>query len=145
MFVLLYDVCFVLKRTINLQTNENDDMPEKDIVLKNNSPFRSDITKTNNMLIENAEDLDIVMPIYDLLKYSDKYSLTLESLWKYYREEIDDDDDDDDDNHNDDDYDALVGKSFTHKTKIMEKQKKDLQKVGMKETMTNHRDHPCHL
>ena len=144
MFVLLYDVCFVLKGTINLQTNENDDMPEKDVVLKNNSPFRSDITKTNNMLIENAEDLDTVMPIYDLLKYSDKYSLTLESLWKYYREEIDDDDDDDD-NHNDDDYDALVGKSFTHKAKIMEKQKKDLQKVGMKETMTNHRDHPCHL
>ena len=140
-------MCFVLKGTINLQTNENDDMPEKDVALKNNSPFRSYITKTNNMLIENAEDLDIVMPIYDLLKHSDKYSMTLESLWKYYRDEIGDNDDDDDNDNDDDDDDdnALVGKSFTHKTKIMEKQKKDLQKVEMKETMTNHRDHPCHL
>ena len=122
-------------------------MPEKDVARKNNSPFRSYITKTNNMLIENAEDLDIVMPIYDLLKHSDKYSMTLESLWKYYRDEIGDNDDDDNDNDDDDDDDdddnALVGKSFTHKTKIMEK--KDLQKVEMKETMTNHRDHPCHL
>ena len=67
--------------------------------------------------------------------------MTLESLWNYYREEIDDDGDDNDD----DDDDALVGKSFTNKTKIMEKQNKDLQKVEMKETMTNHRDHPCHL
>ena len=69
--------------------------------------------------------------------------MTLESLWNYYREEIDDDGDDNDDD--DDDDDALAGKSFTNKTKIMEKQNKDLQKVEMKETMTNHRDHPCHL
>ena len=66
-------MCFVVKGAINLQTDENNDMPEKDVALKNNLPFRSYITKTNNMSIENAEDLDIVMLIYDLLKYSDNY------------------------------------------------------------------------
>ena len=29
-----------------------------------------------NTFIENAEDLDIAMPIYNLLEYSDKYSIT---------------------------------------------------------------------
>ena len=44
-------------------------------ILKINAPFRSSISKTNNMLIDNAEDLDIVMPIYSLLEYSDIYHL----------------------------------------------------------------------
>ena len=49
------------------------------------------MSKTNNISIDNAEDLDIVMPIYNLLEYSDNYSLTSESLWNYYRDEINDD------------------------------------------------------
>ena len=36
------------------------------------------------------KDLDIVMPIYNLLEYSQNYSMTSESLWNYYRDEIDD-------------------------------------------------------
>ena len=32
--------------------------------------------KTNNTFINNAEDLDIAMPMYDLVEYSDNYSLT---------------------------------------------------------------------
>ena len=40
---------------------------------------------------ENAEDFDIVMPIYNLLEYSDNYSITSGSLWNYYREESIDD------------------------------------------------------
>ena len=49
------------------------------------------MSKTNNISIDNAEDLDIAMPIYNLLEYSDNYSLTSESLWNYYRDEINDD------------------------------------------------------
>ena len=36
--------------------------------------------------IENAEELDIVMPMYDLLEYSDNYSITLRILLNYYRD-----------------------------------------------------------
>ena len=39
------------------------------------------MSKTNNTLIENAKDLDIVMLMYSPLEYSDKYSMTSERLW----------------------------------------------------------------
>ena len=57
---------------------------------KINAPFRSCISKVNSTLIENAEDLDIVMPVYNLLEYGRNYSMTSESLWNYYKNEIDD-------------------------------------------------------
>ena len=56
---------FVVKGTISLKVNGNNYMPEKD-VLKNIAPFRSWITKISSMVIGNAEDLDIVMSIYNL-------------------------------------------------------------------------------
>ena len=41
----------------------------------------------NGVQIENAEDLDVVMPMYDLLEYSKNYKKTTGSLWNYYRDE----------------------------------------------------------
>ena len=49
--------------------------------------------KINGTLIGNAEDLAIVMPMYNLLEYSQNYSMTPGSLQNYYRDEIDDVDD----------------------------------------------------
>ena len=49
--------------------------------------------KMIKILIDNAEDLDIVMLMYNLLEYSDNYSMTSENLWNYYRYEVDYDDD----------------------------------------------------
>ena len=43
------------------------------------------------MLIDNAEDLDVVMPMYNLLQYSKNYRKTTGSLWNYYRDELSDD------------------------------------------------------
>ena len=40
--------------------------------------------------LENVEDLNIVMPLHNLLKYSDNYSMTSGSLWNYYRDEVND-------------------------------------------------------
>ena len=40
------------------------------------APFRSCITKINSTLIDNAEDLDTVVPMYNLLEYSQNYSMT---------------------------------------------------------------------
>ena len=70
------------------------------LILKNNAPFVSCITKTNNELIEDAEGLDIIMPMYNLLEYSKNYRKFIESLYNYYRDELSDDDDDDDNNNN---------------------------------------------
>ena len=41
----------------------------------------------NNVLIDNAEDLDVVMPMYNLVEYSKNYRKTTGSLWNYYRDE----------------------------------------------------------
>ena len=57
------------------------------MTLKNNAPFISCISKINGELVENAEDLDIVMPMYNLLEYSQNYEKTSGSLFNYYRDE----------------------------------------------------------
>ena len=57
------------------------------LAFKNNAPFTSCISKINNVLIDNAEDLDIVMPMYNLLEYSKNYRKTTASFWNYYRDE----------------------------------------------------------
>ena len=57
------------------------------LVSKNNAPFTNCISKINDVLIDNSEDLDIVMPMYNLLEYSKNYRKTTGSLWNYYRDE----------------------------------------------------------
>ena len=61
------------------------------LILKNNAPFVSCMTKINNEFIEDADDLDIVMPKYNLLEYSKNYRKTIGSLYNYYRDELSDD------------------------------------------------------
>ena len=53
---------------------------DKKTTLKNNAPFRSCISKVNNTFIDKAEDLDIVMPMFNLLEYNDNYSVTSGSV-----------------------------------------------------------------
>ena len=60
---------------------------EKKLVFKNNAPFINCISKINGVKIDNAEDLDVVMPIYNLFEYSKNYIKTTNSLWNYYRDE----------------------------------------------------------
>ena len=79
-----------VKRTININTGLNNDMPQNDVSLISDAPFRSCITKINNILIHNAEDLDLAMPVYNLLECGDNCSMMSGSLWNYYRDEIDD-------------------------------------------------------
>ena len=61
--------------TIITATNNatNNSFDGKKLVFKNNAPFANCITKTNNTKIDNAEDLDVVMPRYNLLEYSKNY------------------------------------------------------------------------
>ena len=66
------------------------------LILKNNARFVSCITKINNELIEDAEDLDVVMPMYNLLEYRKNYKKTVGSFYNYYRDELSGDDIDND-------------------------------------------------
>ena len=57
------------------------DERDKDVTFKNCAPFTKCISRTNNTDIDNAKDIDIVMPMYNVIKYSDNYSKTSGSLW----------------------------------------------------------------
>ena len=74
--------------TANAGANNIRDKTNRPLILKNNAPFVSCITRINNELIEDAEDLDIVMPMYNLLKVSKNYKKTIGSVYNYYRDEL---------------------------------------------------------
>ena len=80
------DAYIVVKGTITV-TNPNNAKRNKAVTFKNNAPFINCISKINGIKIDNAEDLDVVMPMYNLLEYSKNYRKTTGSLWNYYRDE----------------------------------------------------------
>ena len=89
------DVYILVKGTATVTGNEHGDRQNRPLILKNNAPFVSCMTKINNEFIEDADDLDIVMPMYNLLEYSKNYRKTIGSLYNYYRDELSDDNDND--------------------------------------------------
>ena len=78
------DAYIVVKGTITV-TNPDNNAYDKKWAFKNNAPFVTCISKLNNTLTNNAEDLDVIMPMYNLLEYSKYYSKTTGSFWNYYR------------------------------------------------------------
>ena len=62
----------------------NNDVYNRKVSLKNSAPFFNCILKINNQLIEDAQDLDILMLMYNLLYYSKNFRKTTESFWNYY-------------------------------------------------------------
>ena len=66
------DAYIVVKGTITV-TNPDNNAYDKKIPFKNNVLFVSCISKLNNTLIDNAEDLDVVIPMYNLLGCSQNY------------------------------------------------------------------------
>ena len=60
----------------------------KSVTFENNAPFINCISKINGVKIDNAEDLDVVIPMNNLLEYSKNYRKTTGSLWNYYRDEL---------------------------------------------------------
>ena len=80
------DPYIVVKGDITLE-DDNDAIKHKNIAFKNNAPFINCISKINNIKIDNAEDSDVVMPMYNLLEYCKNYKKTTGSLWNYFRDE----------------------------------------------------------
>ena len=80
------DAYIVVKGDITVLRGNNDAY-EKKLAFKNNAPFISCISKIYNTLIDNAEDLDVLMPMYNLIEYSKNCRKTTGTLWNYYRDE----------------------------------------------------------
>ena len=86
----------LVKETITI-TGAGDDAAarqagerDKGVVFKNCAPFTNCISEINNTQVDNAKDINIVMPMYNLIEYSDNYVKTSGSLWQYYRDERND-------------------------------------------------------
>ena len=63
----------VVKGNITLEGASSANKDNKKLAFKNNAPFINCISKINGTKIDNAEDLDVVMPMYNLLEYSKSY------------------------------------------------------------------------
>ena len=61
------------------------DERDKGVAFKNCAAFTNCISEINNTQIDNCKDVDIVMPLYNFIEYSDNYAKTSGSLWQYYR------------------------------------------------------------
>ena len=82
------DAYIVVKGTITV-VRPNNAKRNKSVAFKNNAPFINCISKINGEKIDNAENLDVVMPMYNLLEYSKNYRKTTGSLWNYWDEPSD--------------------------------------------------------
>ena len=116
------DAYILVKGTITVIAPGNDDdanntrdKTNRPLILKNNAPFVSCIKIIDGELIEDSDDLDIVMPMYNLLEYSKNYRKTIWSLYNYYRDELSDDADD----NNFGNIKVVNSNTFKHKNKII--------------------------
>ena len=100
---------------VNNKADNIRDKRNRPLILKNNAPFVTCITRINGKLIEDADALDIVMSMYNLLEHSKNYRKTIGSLYNYYRNELSDDADD----NNFDNITVVNSNTFKYKNKII--------------------------
>ena len=113
------DTYIVVTGDTTVEGAHNRDKKDRSLAFKINAPFIFCISKINGVLIENAEDLDIVMPMFNLIEYSKNFIKTTGSLWNYYRDEPN--------NPFADDYNAdpiTNSASFKYKSSLVEKNTK---------------------
>ena len=74
----------------NDDATKRADERDKGATFKNCAPFTKCISRINNTDIDNPKDIDIVMPMYNLIECSNSYSKTSWSLWQYYKDDPND-------------------------------------------------------
>ena len=114
-YILVKSTITVTAPEANNGANNIRDKKSRPLILKNNAPFVSCITRINGELIEDADDLDIVMSLYNLLEYSKNYRKTIGSLYNNYRDELSDDADD----NNFDNIKVVNSNTFKYKNRII--------------------------
>ena len=77
------DAYILVKKTITITGAGYDDASKRldERKFKNCAPFTKCLIRINHTDIDNAQDIDVVMPMYNLIEYSDNYSVTSGSLW----------------------------------------------------------------
>ena len=85
-----YSDAYIVVEGNIIVTNPDGAKRNKAVAFKNNAPFINYISKINGVQTDNAEDLDVVIPMYNFLEYSKNYRKTTDSLWNYYRDESSD-------------------------------------------------------
>ena len=89
------DAYILVSGTITITGEETDDDDDddddddakgaternKEVMFKHCTPFTDCISEINNTQIDNAKDIDVVIPMSNLIEYSDNYSKTSGSLW----------------------------------------------------------------
>ena len=114
-YILVKGTITVTAHGANNGANNIRDKENRPLILKNNAPFFSCIIRINGELNEDADDLDIVMPMYNLLEYSKNYRKTIGSLYNYYRDELTNDSND----NNFDNKNVVNSNTFKYKNKII--------------------------
>ena len=114
-YILVKGTITVTAPGVNNNANDIRDKRNRPGILKYNAPFVSCITRINGELIEDADDLDIVMSMCNLLEYSKNYRKTIGSLYNYYRDELSDDAVD----NNFDNIKVVNSNTFKYKNKII--------------------------
>ena len=69
------------------ETDAAPNNANKKVILKNCAPFTKCMSRINNTQVDDAHDIDVVMPMYNLVEYRDNYSKTSGVLWQYCRDE----------------------------------------------------------
>ena len=84
------DAYIIVKGTITVNNTAaagaDANNTNKKVIFINCTPFTNCISEINNTQIDNAKDIDIVMPMYSLIEYSDNYAKTFGSLWQYCKD-----------------------------------------------------------
>ena len=84
------DAYILVKGNITVNNTAADDAAanntSKKVIFKDCVPFTNCISKINNKQIDNAEHIDIIIPMYKLIEYSDNYSKTSGSLWQFCKD-----------------------------------------------------------
>ena len=90
------DADILVKEKITITGARNDaaareaDERDKGVAFENCAPFTTCKSDINNVEIDYCQDIDIIMPMYNLIEYSDNYAKISGSLWQYYRDEPND-------------------------------------------------------
>ena len=84
------DAYILVKGTITANNTAATDVDanhiNKKVIFKNCAPVTNCISEINNTQVDNAKDIDIVMPMYNLIEYSDNYSKRSGGLWQYRKD-----------------------------------------------------------
>ena len=81
------DANIIVTGNINVTGGDNNTK----VAFKNCAPFKSCKTEINETFVDDAEHINIAMPMYNLIEYSDNYSDTSRSLWNFKRDETEGD------------------------------------------------------